>query len=430
MISNIINQVVNLKRSLKSQWYNADQIEAIQEKKLKKLVNHAYKNVNFYRKALDSHNIKPEDINSLDDIKQLPLLSKAMYRTIETNEIIAEGTDLRLCERYTTSGTTGTPLNIYFNSFDETIINLSWIRAFMASGMKPYHKTVAFIGKEKSLRQKSWFEYFGFFRRKEVSNWLTPDYWIDEIRSFKPDIIIGDVISLRLLADKVRDNYQDEISPKIIFNTSILLDTSSREYLNLVFNCKVFDLYGAFEGGCLAWECQECSGYHISSDIAIIEILKNGIPVAPGETGEVFLTNLHSFVMPFIRYNLGDEVRLSERSPVCGRNFPLIEQIIGRKDDYIVLRNGGKIACQPFYHILNSIHGIKKWRVIQEDLETLTVLIEKKPEFLKNSIYSIKNKINGLVGNSIKVNIKIVKQILHNPALKYRSVITKAGGVF
>lgn len=430
MIKDFPFQASAFVHSLRNQWKSSLKINRLQEKRFLKLIKHAYENVPFYTKKFEAARIKPSDIRTSDDIRILPVSSKKEMQDVPTHELISQGLDLRTCTRYLTSGTTGTPLNIFFRPRDETMINMTWIRAFLTGGMKVHHRLAAFIGKEKSVREQAWYEHLGIFRRLEISNWMTPEHWIKDLQPYRPDAIIGDTISLRLLAETVSEQSNTQISPKIIFNTSILLDPFSRNYLRDIFRCKVIDLYGSFEGGCLAWECPQCSGYHVSADMSILEILKDGLPVGPGEDGEVFLTNLYSYAMPFIRYRLGDRVSLSKNIPTCGRNSPLLGEILGRKDDYILLGNKKKIACQPFYHILNPIPGIKKWRIIQETLNDLSIVIVPAPEFNKNSILEIQREISRLVGGQLEIKIDLVKSIDHDPKYKYRSVITKAGGIF
>jgi len=414
----------------KNQWRSPEAIKQIQKKKLKKLVKHAYQNVPYYRELFDSLKIKPQDIRKLEDLYLIPLTSKEQMQELSLTEKIAENIDIKGCKSSTTSGTTGIPLKIYSEPADRTSINLSWIRAFLTSGMRPWYKMAAFSGERSVNEKKSWYEYLGLMRRKEISNWDKPEIWIEKLRKWKPHVLAGDTVTLKLLGEAVQESQIKDISLKMIFNSAVLMDDFSRQFLESVFQSKIIDIYGSDEGGCLAWECEKCSGYHICSDMVIVEILENGKPVSPGQEGEVVITNLHSYAMPFIRYKQEDVVVLSKKKPVCGRSFPLLEHIMGRTEDFIILRNGRKIPPQPFYHAIKTVTGVRKWRIVQESIDKLTVRIEPQRDFDRYSRQMIESNLNKLLKDEIKIEIFLVDSIPRDPSLKFRTVSSKMRGNF
>jgi phenylacetate-CoA ligase len=105
-----------------------------------------------------------------------------------------------------------------------------------------------------------------------------------------------------------------------------------------------------------------------------MEFLKDGIPVRQNEEGEVVVTVLNNYAMPFIRYNLKDIASFCENSCSCGRTFPLINQIKGRTNDYMVSENGDKITYFNTY-FKGLAPNVYEYQVIQQDLNSFIVLI-------------------------------------------------------
>ncbi len=156
--------------------------------------------------------------------------------------------------------------------------------------------------------------------------------------------------------------------------------------------------------------------------MTIIEILKNGEPVAPGEEGEVVITNLHSYAMPFIRYAQGDVAVLSPESPRCGRGLPLLERVLGRTDDFIVLKNGEKISPHPFYHCIDPVEGIRRWRIVQSSPNRITVEIEPEEAFHNATSLIVRGNLEELVKGQLDIDILPVDTISIDPSSKFRAV--------
>jgi phenylacetate-CoA ligase len=423
-------QVFDLYKLLRTQWKPPEVVKKIQEKKLKKLVNHAYQNVPYYRELFDSLKIKPQDIRTLEDLQMLPFTSKKQIQALSLEERTAKNFNIKHCKSFITSGATGAPLRTFHTFQYETLKNFNCARAYLTSGMKFWYKMVAFSGEQSVNEKKPWHEYFMLWRRKEISNWDIAEIWIDKLREWKPHVLTGEIITLKLLGEAVQKYQIKDISPKIIFTASSIMDDFSRQYLQSVFRAKIVDIYGSVEGGFIAWECEKCSGYHICSDVVIVEILKNGNPVSSGQRGEVVITNLHSYAMPFIRYRQEDIVTLSNKKPICGRSFPLLGHIDGRTDDFIVLKNGRKISPHPLYHCVVSVQGVKRWRMVQENMNMLRVDIEPTKNFTNESQQRIESNLKKLVGDEIEIKISLVDSILVDLSSKFRTVSSKVSGNF
>jgi len=426
-----VRNLLDLNRLRNGQWKNPEEIRRVQGAKLRRLIRHAYDRVPYYREMFDARRIKPEDIRGADDLKALPVTTKKTLNGLSLEEITAAGADLRACRTSSTSGTTGTPLTVYFSSGDATLINLSWARAFLSCGMKPWDKTAAFIGRPPANRHRPWYEKLGIWRRFEISTWTPPAEWAETLKRIRPRVLSGYVMTLKLLAEELRRRHPDSaipgFRPRIVFHSSAVLDGASRREFESVFGAAVLDLYGADEGGCIAWECSACGAYHINADTVIVEFLKEGLPVPPGENGEIVITNLHSYVMPFIRYSLGDVGSLSSRPVRCGRGLPLLERIEGRFDDFIRLETGEKMSPHPFYHCIDPVPGIRRWQIIQRRARTITVTLEPGKDFSEETTRRIEANLGDLLKGRLEVEIRIVDSLPVSPSAKFRAVRSEIG---
>jgi len=404
------------------------EIKQIRQRKLHRLLSHAYENVPYYHELFHSSRIKPEDIRSIEDLRYIPLTSRETLQNLDLEDKTSARNRERPMRSSATSGTTGFPLRIYHSPEDATMMNLSWARAFLSSGMKPWEKMIAFIGRKDVDESKKWHEYLGLWRRTEISTWEPFECWIRDLKELKPSILIGYVMTLKILAEAVVNDNIPDISPRMIFHSSALLDAHSRAFIESALNTRIIDIYGSDEAGCIAWECPNCGGYHISTDMVIVEIIKNGGPAKKGEEGDIVITNLHSSAMPIIRYRQGDIGAFSVERPLCGNNFPLLNQVTGRTDDFIVLKSGRKISPHPFYHCIDPFPEVRRWRIIQEDSSGILVEIEPGKGYDLHVQNALKTKLENLLNGNLEIKIRTTDSLIIEPGTKFRAVHSRVEG--
>jgi phenylacetate-CoA ligase len=307
-------------------------------------------------------------------------------------------------------------------------MNLTWVRAFLAAGLSPWEKRAAFVGRREPAEGKQWYEHLGLWRRLDVSTWLDRSSWIEAVRSWKPAALVGYVMTLRVFAESVREAGATDIRPRLVFATGGMLDDETRRILRDVLGAEVVDVFASVEGGCLAWECRDCGGYHLSEDTVIVEVLKDGRPARPGESGEAVITNLHSWAMPLIRFQTGDDVAPAEAAPSCGLRLPLLSGVQGRVNDCIVFKTGERISSQPFYFAVQDVPGVKRWRITQESIDRLLVEIEPGAGFDEAAERAIVGSLEQLVRGTMAVTLSRVASFPFNPDRKFRQIRSKLAG--
>ncbi len=167
-------------------------------------------------------------------------------------------------------------------------------------------------------------------------------------------------------------------------------------------------------------------GLHVNSDRVYIEILDENLEtVEDCETGEIVITDLDNYVMPLIRYRIGDVSSLKNDTCSCGRSLPLLKKVEGRTLDIVKTPNGNRLGGTFWTLLFRSQPGIKTFRVIQETLDGITVEYVKDPTVININLEYYTKKIKKECGKNFIINFKNVIRIPNTISGKTRFVISK-----
>lgn len=402
----------------KQQWLSLGELEEIQERDLKKMVRHAYEKVPYYHTLFDSAGIKPDDIKGVSDLGRVPITTRLQMQNLQPEEILARGTDGRRCKRTMTSGSSGIPLVVYLRKRDSDYYAAVWARTSLESGQKPWDRT-AYV--RNNPLPRFWFEHLGIWKKHFVLISREPEGKLGHLKAIRPDVIRGCV---SYLADEMREGDTHGLRPRLIFSMGSVLDDESRNVFKSSLGAEVFDFYGAIELGCIAWECSRHMGYHVNIDNLVLELVKDGRPARAGETGRVICTGLHSFAMPFIRYDLGDTAILSDRKCSCGRGLPLLERIEGRTDDFLVCASGRVFSPPRVVGQFRLLPGVSQFKAVQEKAGEVTIQVVPKQGYSGGLEKKVREVMAGLFGNELAVKVTILDRMPPDPSGKLRSVVS------
>jgi len=394
--------------------------------RLRRLVKLASERVPYYRELFRGAGLRPSDIRGVDDLPRIPITSRADIQGRPLEELTVEGADVARLVEYTTSGSTGQPLTIRQSARDRSVNQALLLRSMLRWGMKPWHSKMSVKAKPPPPKgDESWHGRLGVFRRLYMSTRWPPDRWVTELQRMQPDFIFTYSLTLKLIARALKERGITTVKPKCVISTSGVLDAATRQEVAEAFQCPVADVYASWEAGMMAWECPQCDGYHINADWAVVEVLANGRPVLPGEQGEVIVTNLHSSVMPIIRYRQGDTVVLSAQHPSCGCSMPLIEEICGRSADLIVLPSGRQATPHAFMVAIDHAPGIRQWRLIQKEKARFVLEAVATDAFDAAAEEQVRKELFNLVGRPVSLDIVRVEGFADAVGGKHRFVISE-----
>ena len=261
------------------------------------------------------------------------------------------------------------------------------------------------------------------------SSFLDPeilDNYIRRINKFRPDNLQAYPNALYILAKYIIKNNIKIHQPKSIVTTAEPLLPEQRRTFKEAFRCDVYSFYGCREGGYVGIECNEHDGYHINCSSLYLEITSsNGIPVKPGEIGNVLFTDLLNHDMPFIRYQIGDLGMLEEHSCPCGCPLPKLSFFAGRETDVFVTPQGqmipGVSLCD---RVIEDCKGIQQLQFVQDKIDELEVKIVKGDAFSEKDLIILDKKLNEYFKGNLRIKKNFVQDIPKEKSGKTRFCIS------
>jgi phenylacetate-CoA ligase len=239
---------------------------------------------------------------------------------------------------------------------------------------------------------------------------------------FKPEYMVGFPSSMIEIAKYGITNHIEfpDNQIKAIFPTAETVTEEVRDILESYFKTDVYDQYASSEGAPFIFECEQ-HHLHLELQSGIFEVLdKNN---QPAQSGKLVVTSFTTHGTPLIRYDIGDEITLSDKICNCGNNNPLIERINGRIDDYIYAPETGKINLGNISNTLKGVYGIKKFQVIQNQLNAIDILIIIDQQiFNSKSKHSFIKNWRDRVGDKMTINLLVVDEIPNEKSGKFRLI--------
>jgi phenylacetate-CoA ligase len=418
----------------RTQWLSPAEIQALQLEKLSRLLTHAYANVPFYRQRFDDIGLHPDQIQTLEDYQRVPILTKDDIRQ-NLEQLVVTDCQRNALRRNTTGGSTGVPLVFYQDREFTTSNWASRMRYRKWYGFEMGDKVAFLWGMDRDIPSSDWLKRLKVSLRRE--RWLNSfnvskekmEAFARRLIAWQPTYIVAYASSAYLFASFLRQAGLDRIRPVAIESSAEKLWDFQRELIEDVFQCPVFNVYGSREFGGLAAECEAHAGLHILADVRYLEFLREGQPVQNGGFGEIIVTDLTNYAMPFIRYQTGDLGRPQPQSQLCacGRGFPLVQEIVGRSSDVLPTPDGRYVHGEYFTHLFYGVPGVRRFQVHQKtlhDVDVLIELIEGGRELPAETLAEIRRKILAQMGERTTVTFKMVDVVPLTPSGKYRFTIS------
>lgn len=358
---------------LESQYWPLEKIREFQWNKIKLLTRHAYDNVPYYRSMFKRLGLVPEDIISFEEFTRLPVLTKADIQG-SFDQLIIEGIDCSSLELNSTGGSTGVPLNFYQDEQYVLWADAARIRAwrYMPEAQESDIEAVLW-GAVRDIGQRITFKKMLYNLLREGALPLnTFDLDVSTLRTYmkhynliKPALLRGYASSLYYVACFVEQQGMYIHAPKAVVSSTEVLHLRMREVIERVFGCKVFDSYGCREVSQIATECEAHNGLHIVFENQYVELDGN----------DIIVTNLNNYIMPFLRYKVGDLASNIDMSPCsCGRFSPRLSSLIGRDNDNIELPNGKIINGEFFEFLFFGMPSVVQYQVVFHRLKKRLII--------------------------------------------------------
>ncbi len=393
----------------KSQFWSHHKLRELQFQKLHMLLEHAYLNVPYYRNLFKEIGAKPEDIRDFNDFKLIPIITKDIIRK-NFEDLMALNLSKDEFLPNSTGGSDGEPLNFYQDRQFENWAAAARIRGwYNIAGCEDGDSCAVLWGAMRDVKEDySLIERVQIFFRDglipinafNLSNERML-LFLKYCQLLRPKLLRGYVTAIRELAAFIEE-YKLNFPPlKGVILCAETVDPDVQVYIERILNAPAYNTYGGRELSLIAMECSERNLHEVSEN-NYIEFEKIDL-TGYQEAGNIIVTNLNNYAMPFIRYRIGDiGIPGSVDCCNCGRGLPVIDKIIGRTTEVFVFYDGTKSVGEMFIHLMKDF-DIKEYQFVQVS-DAKVVLRIKTEDYINEPL---KKKIQFTYKKFLPENVKL-----------------------
>ena len=392
----------------KEETMSREEIEAIQLERLKKTVSRVYENVPAYRAKMDEAGVKPEDIQTLKDLRRLPFTTKQDMRDNYPYGLFA-APKKALRRIHASSGTTGKPTVVGYTAADLEVWRECVARLAVAGGAT--EDDIAQICFGYGMFTGALGLHYGL---EKVGAAIVPsstgntEKQLMYMKDFGSTLLVATPSYAMRIAEVAKqigiDPKRDLQIKSLVLGSELMTEAMRQELykvwgedVNLTQNYGMSELMGPGVSG----ECLELNGMHINEDHFIAEVInpETGEVLEPGEKGELVVTCLTKEALPLIRYRTRDITRLMYEPCPCGRTTARMENLSGRTDDMLKIR-GVNVFPSQIEEVLINTEGIgPNYEILVErknHSDILTIRVEVEAESMMDSYSALENLESGL----------------------------------
>ena len=412
----------------------ADEIRKHQEERLKKILQHAFSRVPYYKRILgDAKVVNSNGAVQLENWNSIPFLTKDIIRH-EFDSLLSDDSDKRHSYPNTSGGSTGEPVKFIQDREYKLRDMAGTLFFFDLAGKDLGEPEIKLWGSQRDVFEgtlgiKEKIQNFlynrVFLNSFNMDARILPEY-IRKWNAFKPKAIWTYVSSIYELARYIEKNSIEIHPPHTVICTSGTLTPEIRKYLERILKTRVFNQYGSREVGAIATECGRGHGLHILSWKQYLEVVDtDGKPCPAGKEGEIVITNLDNYSMPLIRFRIGDTGILGECDHSCGLNMPVLQQVTGRLTDHFRRRDGSMFHGQYFAFLFYFTPWVKKFQFVQENYDLVRVYIVPAGEKDQEKLDFVEQKIKLVLGENCSVDFVFVDDIPPSGSGKFLYTVSK-----
>jgi phenylacetate-CoA ligase len=401
-----------------------EELARLQWERLTALIGHCYANVPYYRCVFDDLGAQPGDIRSPEDFARLPALDKESLRD-HASELIATNYAREHMRKVTTGGSTGEPVQLYYDQayFDwgwaALLRNMAWT-GFVQGERQAWITRESTGGWMRELRlaiERKWVAGVVVQSPETVASWA------DQLVRQQPRLVYSTPSSrLTALATYLIDNGVRLDSVHAVMTSSETLLDDTRRLIERAFGAQVFNQYGSTECLSVAAECPAGS-MHINADINYVEYQR----VSPTATvNELVITPLFDYGMPLLRYRLKDVGEPVHGRCECGRTLPRMSALVGRLTGTVTLSNGTVLTPYALEELVQGVAGVSRFQFRQiapDEFELLILKSHRDDTGVDAALGDIEERFERQNHARIRVDVRYVDDIPLTPSGKHLYVI-------
>ena len=392
---------------------------------LQSLARHAYLHTGLYHDLWDKNGIGPSQLKHLSDLQRFPVINKKTFLNAPVESYIGLIKQQFYIWRYT-SGTGGQPFPFTsINGIHSPYANFLRYRFLYWERIQP-----SIIQKKMPMVRISSAEIKRITYQANIDIPLTefltnPKKIIKELVHLQPIVIESYPSVLVEIAQAAIEFSQfQKLGIQYAISYGENLKSWQRKFIEDTLECEVIDRYGIAETGVIATECRYHDSFHLNTESFILEIVDtNGASLPSGKTGRIIITDLRNYVMPFIRYDIGDQGRFLPGHCPCGLEGERFV-VNGREGVFLAL-GSAKVHHLEFDKVMDSFSGaIIQYQVAKIDEHAVTLFIICGPAMTEFILNHIREKMQALIGTDCRLNIEFVTKIKRAPRGKCQTLIS------
>jgi phenylacetate-CoA ligase len=428
-------EILRRRDEVEALYYSArPNIEADSRAKLAALLSLAKKHVPYYRDIICTSEITPD--NAPQVLGELPILTKPIIR--EQQQRLVSELPGRRVDWNTSGGSTGEPIRLLQDlamgreSRSYELLFMKW------AGHRMGEPHVLLWGVPNDTLGKPISAHERLFRYTQNQTYLNCygitdallDEWVTTINRIKPTLIEAYVDACYELSKRVLATNQTIHSPTGLITSAGVLTPEIRATIQRAFRCPVVNRYGSREVSNVACSCGQSTCLHVNEAMAWLEIVdKDGKACPHGVEGDVLVTLFTNRTMPLIRYRIEDRGTWDASTQcVCGRNTQKLVNIVGRRNDFLVGRDGIRINGVALTTLLYPVNGIRQYQFRQASTDRVVLAVVPvdgvSPESLQTPISTLTIKLQQMLKGT-PVEVKFEGNIKPSNSGKYRYVLNE-----
>lgn len=398
-------------------------IHALQERRLRALVAHAYARVPVHRRRLEAAGLAPDAVRTLADLPRLPTTPKRLLREAPLADLLVRGFDPARGDVVRTSGSTGAPLRIVRGAREVDWHRAAGLRILREAGFRWTDRTLeiralagpAFAVQRLGLAPKLW-----------ASILDPPGTLLRALLAYRPQVLCATPSTLHELAATALAEGARPAALRLVISDAEPLVPTTRALVARAFGTEPTDVYGLVELSNFAFECPVRHGLHVTADTHLVEVLDDdGRPVPPGTPGRIVVTDLIARTMPMLRYETGDRAALVTERCQCGRTLPRLVDLVGRAADVVLLPDGRRLHWPYFHETFARFDELERYQVIQDDPHRLRVRVLTRPERWDGLAARLRAELATQLPATMTLAVEPWGAEPDDPARKYRPVLSR-----
>jgi phenylacetate-CoA ligase len=387
-------------------------IEARRDVAVRRMVTYAARTVPFYRELFARERTDPREIRGAEDLDALPLLDPQLVRE-DPGRFTSESRRARASVELV-SGSIVRPLRVRHDR-SSLLANIAYgererapVIELCGGGFRPRE---LHIGYETSNFRKVTDFYAQSTRiprpRRATLSMTAPlEEIVATINSERPDLLTAyggflDVFFRTLVARGV-----EIYPPKVIMYVGETLPAERREWIERELGARVMSRYCAAEAFKIGYFCERRTGFHLHDDLCHLRVLRaDGRDAAPGEPGQVVISNLVNHGTVLLNYPMGDLAAFSDTACPCGRGHRLLSELHGRVEDVLSLANGEHLHPRAVWSVFREDRRVLQYQLVQHELRRfeLKLVVAEEAAFPQSRDRAIR-ELRGLLGDDARID--------------------------